>query len=165
VRGIGEEPHATAPCAGKENPVSTWQIEILFDGDCPLCRREIRWLERMDRGRERIRFEDIAAPDFDPTRYHRTKAELMARIHGALPDGRVVEGLEVFRRAYGAVGLGWLLAPTRWPGLRRLAEAAYRWFARNRLRLTGRAAACDSGSCGVARPDPSRREATIVGTR
>jgi len=66
----------------------------------------------------------------------------MARIHGVLSDGSVVEGMEVFRRAYAAVDLGWLLAPTRWPIIRPLADAAYRWFARNRLRLTGRRHEC-----------------------
>ena len=65
----------------------------------------------------------------------------MARIHGVLPDGTVIEGVEVFRRAYAAVGLGWLIAPTRWPGCRRLTDLAHRIFARNRLRWTGRTSA------------------------
>jgi predicted DCC family thiol-disulfide oxidoreductase YuxK len=74
----------------------------------------------------------------------------MGRIHAALPDGRVVEGMAVFRRAYGAVGLGWLLAPSRWPGLRRVFDAAYRVFARNRLRWTGRQEAlCTPESCSA----------------
>jgi predicted DCC family thiol-disulfide oxidoreductase YuxK len=114
------------------------EISVLYDGECPLCAREIAMLRRLDRGRGRIGFEDIAAPGFDPARYARTHDELMARIHGVLPGGAVIEGVEVFRRAYAAVGLGWLVAPTRWPLLRPLADAAYRWFARNRLRLTGR---------------------------
>ena len=120
---------------------TSWPFTLLYDGECPLCAREVRMLQRLDR-RGRLRFEDIAAPDFDPARYGATRESLMARIHGVLPDGTVVEGLEVFRRAYAAVGLGWLLAPTRWPGLRRVADAAYRWFARNRLRLTGRRDEC-----------------------
>lgn len=126
-----------------------WQIEVLYDGQCPLCSREIRFLEARDRGRGRVRFEDISAPGFDPAAYGLDAESVMARIHGVLPDGTVVQGLEVFRRAYAAVGLGWLLAPTRWPGLRSLAERAYRIFARNRLRWTGRgrAAACESGRC------------------
>jgi predicted DCC family thiol-disulfide oxidoreductase YuxK len=74
----------------------------------------------------------------------------MARIHAVLPGGRVIEGLEVFRLAYAAVGLGWLLAPSRWPGVGRLFDAAYRSFARNRLRWTGREAACEAGHCEVA---------------
>lgn len=114
------------------------QIKVLHDGDCPLCAREIRFLARLDRSRGRIEFEDITAPSFDAGRYGLSAGDVMARIHAVLPDGQVVEGVEVIRRAYAAVGLGWLMAPTRWPGLRRLADAGYRTFARNRLRWTGR---------------------------
>jgi predicted DCC family thiol-disulfide oxidoreductase YuxK len=124
------------------------QIRLLYDGDCPLCSREVGFLRARDRGRGRIRFEDIADPCFDPAGYGLDAQQVMARIHGVLPDGRVVEGVEVFRRAYAAVGLGWLLAPTRWPGIRRLADLAYRVFARNRLRWTGRATACEECSAG-----------------
>lgn len=49
----------------------------------------------------------------------------------------------MFRQAYSAIGLGWLLAPTRWPDLDRLSDHAYLVFARNRLRWTGRGGACD----------------------
>lgn len=134
----------------------TAEITVLFDGECPLCAREVAALRRLDRGRGRIAFDDIAAPGFDAARYGRRHDELMARIHGALPDGRLVEGVEVFRRAYTAVGLGWALAWTAWPGLRPLADAGYRWFARNRLRLTGRAAhACASDHCAL--PEAKRR--------
>ena len=78
----------------------------------------------------------------------RTMDELMGAIHGVMPDGTNVTGMEVFRRAYAAVGLGWLLAPTGWPGLRPLFDRFYRWFARNRLRLPGRrAGACDGDRC------------------
>jgi predicted DCC family thiol-disulfide oxidoreductase YuxK len=114
-----------------------WELQILYDGDCPLCSREIAILRRLDRKR-RLSMVDIAAPGFDPSRYNLDRPAVMGRIHAALPDGWVVEGMEVFRRAYGAVGLGWLLAPSRWPGLRRLFDAGYRVFARNRLRWTGR---------------------------
>jgi predicted DCC family thiol-disulfide oxidoreductase YuxK len=76
--------------------------------------------------------------------------QLMARIHGVIPDGSVVEGVEVFGRAYAAVGMGWLVAPTRWPGLRRLADLVYRIFARNRLRWTGRESACED-RCEITR--------------
>jgi len=128
------------------------EISVLFDGDCPLCVREVRMLRRLDRGRGRIGFEDIAAPGFEASRYGLDSATLMARIHGVLGDGRVIEGMEVFRRAYAAVGLGWLLAPSRWPLLRPLCDAAYRSFARNRLRLTGRAGdGCDGERCATAR--------------
>lgn len=126
-----------------------WQVRVLYDGECPLCAREIRMLERLDAGRGRIDFEDIAAPEFDADRYGLRFDDVMARIHAVLPGGRVVEGVEVFRLAYAAVGLGWLVAPTRWPILRGVADAAYRVFARNRLRWTGRAHVCDSARCQI----------------
>ena len=120
------------------------EFTLLYDGGCPLCSREVALLRRRDRGRGALGLVDIAAPGFDPARYGTDHATLMARIHGVLPDGTLVEGMEVFRRAYAAVGLGWLLAPSRWPLIGRGFDAAYRWFARNRLRLTGRAHECDA---------------------
>jgi predicted DCC family thiol-disulfide oxidoreductase YuxK len=127
-----------------------WQIRVLFDGDCPLCAREIRFLKRLDRGRGRIDFEDIADPGFDPSAYGLEARDVIARIHAVLPDGSVVRSMEVFRRAYAAVGLGWVMAPTAWPGVRRLADLAYRVFARNRLRWTGRSYTCERGSCDAS---------------
>ena len=130
------------------------EIVMLFDGECPLCMREVRMLQRADKGRGRLGFEDIAAPDFDAAVHGTDHETLMARIHGVLPDGTLIEGVEVFRRAYAAAGLGWLVAPTRWPGLRQLSEWAYRVFARNRLRWTGRSEACAEDSC-KPRIDPT----------
>ncbi len=123
-----------------------WDIEVLYDGDCPLCVREIRMLQRWDRKRGRIRFTDIAAPGFDASAIGITHEQLMAEIHGRLPDGTWVTGVEVFRRLYAAVGLGAPVAVTRLPGVSHALEAGYRVFARNRLRLTGR---CDDGACAV----------------
>ncbi|UCE84778.1 MAG: DUF393 domain-containing protein [Deltaproteobacteria bacterium] len=126
-----------------------WDIKILHDGDCPLCAREIAMLKRRNR-QGRVAFEDIAAPGFDPARYGLDRAAVMGRIHGVLPDGRVIEGMDVFRRAYAGVGLGWLLAPSRWPLAGRVFDRAYEIFARNRLRWTGREdALCSEERCAV----------------
>lgn len=124
-------------------------VTLLIDGECPLCRHEASLLARLDRGRSNLVLQDIAAPGFDPSRYARSMSDLMGTIHAALPDGRMVTGMEAFRRAYGAVGLGWLLAPTGWPLLRPLFDALYRLFARHRLRLTGRSRGCVTGRCRV----------------
>ena len=133
------------------------RLKVLFDGECPLCRREADLLRWLDRGRGRLILEDITAGDFDPARYGTTMEALMAEIHGVLPNDRLIKGMEVFRRAYAAVGLPWLLAPTRWPILRRVADRAYGWFAGNRLRLTGQAWSCDSGRCHPAQGGRARR--------
>ena len=122
------------------------QFEVFFDGDCPLCAREIRLLRRLDEG-GRIRFTDIADPRFDAAPLGVTHGALMDRIHGRLPDGTLVEGVEVFRRLYAAVGYRRLVAASRWPGVAQLLEVGYRLFAKNRLRLTGR---CSGRDCRVA---------------
>lgn len=127
-------------------------FEVFFDGDCPLCLREIRWLKKLDKDR-RIRFTDIASPGFAPGAVGIPYAELMAEIHGRMPDGTVVRGVEVFRQLYGAVGFGWVVAATRWPGISFLLERAYALFAKNRLRLTGR---CDRSTCELPQQSESR---------
>jgi len=107
--------------------------------------REIRFLRAVDR-RGRILFTDIAAPGFDAAKTGYTWDELMDRIRGRLADGTPVEGVEVFRQLYGAVGLAPLVALTRLPGVRQLLDIAYEKFAKNRLRLTGR---CRDGVCEI----------------
>ena len=77
------------------------------------------------------------------------------RAHRRRPPGR---GVETLRLAYRAVGLGWLLAPTAWPGLRGASERAYPWFARHRFAVPAwlgfaafgrrpREARCDDSLC------------------
>ncbi len=119
-----------------------FEVEVFHDGACPLCRREMRMLERLDRKR-RIRFTDISSKDFDAAEVGVTWEELMAKLHGRLPDGTLIEGVEVFRELYAAVGFSPLVALTRLPGISHLMTLAYDLFAKNRLRLTGRCA--DSG--------------------
>jgi predicted DCC family thiol-disulfide oxidoreductase YuxK len=139
----------SASGTGASSGEDMWRFKVLYDGECPFCRIEVRWLSRLNRAGH-LALEDIAAPDFDPSRYEATLPELMGSIHGVFPDGRKTRGMETFRQAYRAVGLGWLLAPTGWPGLRQLFDAMYTAFARSRVRmgrLFGRA--CVSDRCSV----------------
>jgi predicted DCC family thiol-disulfide oxidoreductase YuxK len=118
-------------------------LTILYDGGCPLCLREVNFLRRRDRrlhgDAPRLAFVDIDDPAYEPAVHGGiTYREAMGRIHGLDADGCVVRDVEVFRRAYSLIGLGWLYAPSRWPLLRPLADLAYRLWAAARLRLTGR---------------------------
>lgn len=126
-----------------------WRFKILIDYDCPLCRSEASVLKRLDRGRGRLIMENISDSHFDPQQYGTTLDAVMGSIHGVMPDGTLVQGVEVFRQAYSAVGWGWLVAPTAWPGVRWITDAGYRWFARNRLRLTGRGRCAANGRCKI----------------
>ncbi len=127
--------------------MADWRFKILYDGACPVCRREMNWLKRRDR-HSRLAFEDISSPESNASRYGCTKEELMEVIHGLTPEGQIVRRMEVFRRAYSAVGLGWLTAPTGWPGLRWLFDRLYDLFAKNRMRIGGFfGRGCHSGHC------------------
>jgi predicted DCC family thiol-disulfide oxidoreductase YuxK len=118
-----------------EQPVLT----ILYDGGCPLCLREVRFLQGRDREQHRLAFIDIDDPAYDPGRHAGISyREAMGRIHALDGEGAVLRDVAVFRRAYELIGLGWLYAPTRWPLIGPLAEAVYRLWARLRLRVTGR---------------------------
>lgn len=122
---------------------SSHEVEVFFDGECPLCVREIRMLQWLDR-KARVRFTDISPADFDPSSLGVSWEALMDRIHGRLPDGTWIEGVEVFRRLYAAVGFGPLVALTRVPGISNALDWAYGVFAKNRLKWTGR---CVDGVC------------------
>jgi len=116
------------------------KLEVWFDGDCPLCRREIALMRRLDR-RGAILFIDVATGEgacpID-------RGQLLARFH-AREDGRLVSGAEAFAAMWRAIPL---LAP-----LGRLArnrpvlvalEGLYRLFLRVRpglQRALGRRAA------------------------
>jgi predicted DCC family thiol-disulfide oxidoreductase YuxK len=117
---------------------ASFDVEVFFDGECPLCVREIAFLRRLDAPAKRIRFTDIQAPGFDAAAMGISYVALMRRIHGRLPDGRIIDGVEVFRQLYGAVGFRRLVAFTRWPGVAGTLDLAYTLFAKHRLRFTGR---------------------------
>ena len=149
---------ASSPLQERKNlpsDTSAWDVEVFYDGECPLCRREIAMLRRWDR-RERVRFTDLTGAGFDPASIGKTMAELMAEIHGRLPNGELIVGVEVFRRLYAAVGLGWLVWPTRLPGVSHLLAFAYKVFAARRLKWTGR---CDA-NCSIPQQAVSSQTAS-----
>jgi predicted DCC family thiol-disulfide oxidoreductase YuxK len=120
--------------------MTTGPFTVILDSRCPLWKREARWMRALDRGRGRLVLLDLSAPGFDPAPLGLTIERVTGIIHGLEPDGTILIGLDVFRRAYGSVGWGWPIAWTRWPLIRPIADAAYRVFSRNRYRLTGRTA-------------------------
>lgn len=106
-------------------------LTVFFDGGCPLCRREIALIRRLDR-RGAIRFIDVsdeaAACPID-------RAELLARFH-AFENGRLLSGARAFAAMWRAIPLlrpMGLLADL--PVARPVFEAAYRGFLRIRPRL------------------------------
>ena len=128
-------------------------FKLLYDGECPFCRREVEWLKRRDR-RGWLVAEDISSPNFQADAYGLTQPEVMGVMHGIMPDGRVVRRVEAIREAYRAVGLGWMVAPLSWPILNWFADRAYGVFARNRVALGRFFGRVCKGSCKTSTRTP-----------
>jgi predicted DCC family thiol-disulfide oxidoreductase YuxK len=117
----------------------TWKIQLLYDGACPLCLREVNFLRRCDQGRGLISCVDVTDDHYDPAEHAGIEfATAMERIHALLPDGQVVQNVEAFRRVYEILGMGWVYAITRVPGIGWMADKLYGLWADQRLRMTGR---------------------------
>ncbi|MBD1889745.1 DUF393 domain-containing protein [Coleofasciculus sp. FACHB-SPT9] len=117
----------------------SWQIELLYDGECPLCVREVNFLRRRDAGRGLVAFVDIAGDRYTPEAHGGVDFETaMGRIHAVLPDGTVVKNVEVFRRVYEILGMGWIYAVTKLPIIGSIVDLLYEIWADWRLAVTGR---------------------------
>lgn len=114
------------------------KLTVLYDGGCPLCRREVDFLTRHDKAHN-LKFVDIDRKDYNPEHYNGiTYKQAMENIHAIQSDGTILKNLAVFREAYKLIGLGWLYKPTDWPLIAPLSRAVYALWASNRLKLTGR---------------------------
>ena len=99
-------------------------LTVWHDGTCPLCRREIALMRRLDR-RGAITFVDAAADDgLCPI----DRADLLARFH-AREDGTMLSGAAAFAAMWRAIPL---LRPfglaARHPWALALLERAYLGF-------------------------------------
>lgn len=110
-------------------------IRILYDGDCPICCRKVRFLQKRDLA-GRLAFANIRAKEFRAAETGVPMAVLEKQIHAVLPDGRVIARMDVIRAAYREIGLGWIAAPTGWPILRALFDALYGAVAKYRLSIS-----------------------------
>ena len=125
-----------SPAAGTSLP-PRWSLTVYYDGACPICRREIALMRRLDRA-GRLQLIDFATHGFSEQECGLSCKRLSAVIHARWADGRVIEGVDVFRAMWTAVGWGGLAFLSRWPWFDRLLVRGYAWFAAHRLRLTGR---------------------------
>jgi predicted DCC family thiol-disulfide oxidoreductase YuxK len=101
--------------------------------------REVNFLRKRDAGRGRVEFVDIADDDYTPEANGGIDFETaMGRIHAVLADGTVVKNVEVFRRVYDILGMGWIYAATKLPVIGLIVDKLYELWADWRLPLTCR---------------------------
>jgi predicted DCC family thiol-disulfide oxidoreductase YuxK len=127
--------------------VTSPALTVLFDGNCRFCTRSARAVQRRF-GRARIAVQDFQEPGALGRYPAVTLEAAMDKMHVVLADGRVFAGAEAFARVVASIPyVGWVAFLYYVPGLRRLADLAYRLVSRHRYRLFGKAEACDGGTC------------------
>lgn len=132
---------------------------VLYDGGCPLCRREIAHYRRLRALRE-LHWVDIARPDFAARAWGVSHAAALAQFHVRDAHGEWHIGAHGFVELWSHLPVYRHLAGLlRLLRLTPLLDRAYRRFARWRL-----ARRCDSTRCVPARvaqaPAGTRRPRT-----
>ena len=116
------------------------KLTIFFDGGCPLCKREVDFLQSRNQ-KGYLSFIDINTSDFYlDLKYGITYKQAMERIPALKSDGSVIKDIKVFQEAYTLIGLGWIYSPTKLPIFDKFIEFIYVIWAKYRLKLTFRPA-------------------------
>ena len=113
------------------------KLIFLYDGACPLCLRETNFLKKKDLG-NLINFVDISIGYFPENFKNISYSQAMSNLHGILSSGEIICGVDVLAYSYELVGLGWIYFPTKLPIISNLIRFLYKYWAKYRLKLTGR---------------------------
>jgi predicted DCC family thiol-disulfide oxidoreductase YuxK len=101
-------------------------LTVMFDGTCPLCRREIGLYQSLA-ALEPVCWLDVSG---DTSGFSAAdQARYMARFHVRLQDGRVLSGAAAFAALWLTMpGWRWLGRVGQLPGVTPVLELAYRGF-------------------------------------
>jgi predicted DCC family thiol-disulfide oxidoreductase YuxK len=143
----------TSPSTNPQEPACDEQQAdkrpvVFYDGDCPLCRREIAHYQRID-GEGRLRWVDAAGEPDILTGYELTLEAAMAELHVLDADGQWQRGVDAFLVIWAHLPrYRWLVRLVSFPGLHGLLSIAYRHFAvwRNRRRCSANGCQAASGT-------------------
>ena len=118
----------------QKTTLPTPSLTVLYDGACPLCRREIGLYRGLD-ALQPVTWCDVNAPHV-PLPPGGDKNAYLARVHVQQADGTVLSGAAAFVALWSVLpGWRWLGRLGRLPGMMPLMEAAYSLFLRLRPRL------------------------------
>lgn len=134
-----------------------WPLTLYFDGDCPLCAREIKLL-RAHASTAKLLFVDISDEGFDSRALGFTLEDMQSSLHARFEDGTWVKGLDATLWSWRAAGLGVWAAPLSWRVIRPLLTLVYRLFCRWRPHLAwlphpDGSRRCRGNSCSVSKAD------------
>jgi predicted DCC family thiol-disulfide oxidoreductase YuxK len=103
------------------------RLTVLYDGACPLCRREIGVYRGMQPNTP-VCFSDVSDVTV-PLPPGTTREQLLARFHVRGRDGELLSGAQAFLALWAALpGWRWLAFAGRLPGAAWAMERSYRLF-------------------------------------
>ena len=118
--------------AAREDCKTTLPLTVLYDGACPLCRREIgvyRGLQPLN-PHAPVCFADVSDTAL-PLPPGTTREQLLARFHVRSRDGQLLSGAQAFLALWAALpGWRWLALAGRLPGAAWVMERGYQRFLR-----------------------------------
>jgi predicted DCC family thiol-disulfide oxidoreductase YuxK len=121
-----------------EDRDSKTDLELLYDGECPICKREICVLQKKD-NQTKIKFIDISSKEFSPSEHNNIDYHtLMSQIHAIDSQGNLLVGLPAFAAVYARCQLLVTSTLLRIPFIKTLLKPLYNLFAKKRLWMTGR---------------------------
>ena len=121
-------------------------LTVLYDGACPLCRREIGVYQGLKPvlASQTLSFSDISRADV-PLPPGGLRSDYLARFHVQQSDGQVISGAAAFVALWAALpGWRYLAMVARLPGATPLLEVVYRVFLRIRPQMQGIAKAFEA---------------------
>jgi predicted DCC family thiol-disulfide oxidoreductase YuxK len=117
-------------------------LTVLYDGACPLCRREIGVYRGLQSSTP-VCFSDVSDVA-QPLPPGTTREQLLARFHVRGGDGQLLSGAQAFLALWAALpGWRWLARVGRVPGAAWAMERVYRLFLHVRPALQRWAARLD----------------------
>lgn len=106
-------------------------LTVLYDGQCPLCQREIAHVKGLAQRRNDsgLCFVDISSDVDGDASFAAERATLLARFHVQRADGSRLDGAQAFVAMWRRLpGWRWLARLAHLPGMLTLMEMAYRGF-------------------------------------
>lgn len=121
-----------------EDQNSKNDLKLLYDGECPICKREVCILKKKD-SLTKIKFIDISSKEFSPLENNNIDYNTaMSQIHAIDGKGNLLVGIPAFAAVYARCQLLVTSTLLRISFIKSVLKPLYTLFAKKRLWITGR---------------------------
>lgn len=111
------------------------KLTLFYDGQCPLCKAEILFLESRNKN-HLLEFIDVSETSYSEKDHAISCDAALAQMHGKFSDGKIITGVSVFAAAYERVNLkllAWIFS-RKW--MQPFLTVAYKLFAKYRHQIS-----------------------------